>query len=80
LSPVSRRPSKNCRHGTVRWWSFPWVSCGDGDFNYDFSVSFRNEDQKSGGATYNYGPKQGSMTDLPEMSAFVKGDDGAIWA
>jgi predicted dithiol-disulfide oxidoreductase (DUF899 family) len=50
LVTVCRRPWKNCRHGTVRWWSYPWVSSGDGDFNLDFSVSFRNEDQKSGGS------------------------------
>jgi predicted dithiol-disulfide oxidoreductase (DUF899 family) len=60
-------------------WTFPWVLSGDSDFNYDFSVSFRNEDQKSGAATCNYGAKQGLMTDLPGMSAFVKGDDAAIY-
>ncbi len=60
-------------------WSFPWVSSGDSDFNYDFSVSFRDEDLKSGTATYNYQPKQGSMKDLPGISAFVKGDHGAVY-
>ena len=34
-------------------WGFPWVSSGDGDFNYDFSISFRDGDLKSGNATYN---------------------------
>jgi predicted dithiol-disulfide oxidoreductase (DUF899 family) len=60
-------------------WTFPWVSSGESDFNYDFSVSFRNEDLKSGTATYNYEPKQGSMTELPGISAFVKDDDGAVY-
>jgi predicted dithiol-disulfide oxidoreductase (DUF899 family) len=46
-------------------WRFPWVSSGDGDFNYDFAVSFRDEDLEAGTATYNYVPKQGSMKDLP---------------
>ncbi len=59
-------------------WTFPWVSSGDSDFNYDFSVSFRDEDLKAGTATYNYAPKHGPMTDLPGLSAFVKGDDGAV--
>jgi predicted dithiol-disulfide oxidoreductase (DUF899 family) len=57
-------------------WSFPRVSSGDGDFNYDFSVSFRDGDSEN--AAYNYGPKHGSMTDLPGISAFVKGDDGGV--
>ena len=35
-------------------WTFPWVSSGDTDFNYDFAVSFRDEDMKAGTATYNY--------------------------
>ena len=58
-------------------WSFPWVSSGDGDFNYDFAVSFRDEDLASGAATYNYAAKQGPMKDLPGV--FVKGDDGAVY-
>ena len=60
-------------------WSFPWLSSGDGDFNYDFSVSFRDEDVKSGAATYNYRQMQGPMADLPGISAFVKGDDGGVF-
>jgi predicted dithiol-disulfide oxidoreductase (DUF899 family) len=59
-------------------WTFPWVSSGDGDFNYDFSVSFRDEDVESGSATYNYEAKQGSMTDLPGISAFIKDDEGRV--
>ena len=60
-------------------WSFPWISSGDGGFNYDFAVSFRDEDLASGAATYNYAAKQGPMKDLPGVSAFVKGDDGAVY-
>jgi predicted dithiol-disulfide oxidoreductase (DUF899 family) len=56
-------------------WTFPWVSSGDGDFNYDFAVSFHGDEAE----TYNYRPKQGQMTDLPGISAFVKGDDGAVY-
>src|SRR6516164_7574701 len=38
-------------------WTFPWVSSGDSDFNYDFAVSFRDGDLREGTATYNYAPK-----------------------
>jgi predicted dithiol-disulfide oxidoreductase (DUF899 family) len=77
---VSRAPLEKLKARKRQMgWSFPWVSSDDGDFNYDFAVSFRDEDTKSGAATYNYRPKQGSMTDLPGLSAFVKGDDGGVY-
>ena len=60
-------------------WTFPWVSSGDGDFNYDFHVSFRDESPEAGAATYNYEPKNGPMTDLPGVSAFVKDERGAVF-
>jgi predicted dithiol-disulfide oxidoreductase (DUF899 family) len=79
LVAVSRAPlaKLEARKRKMRW-SFPWVSAGDGDFNYDFAVSFRDEDLAAGTATYNYAAKQGSMTDLPGISAFVKAD-GAVF-
>ena len=58
-------------------WTFPWAPPGDGDFNYDFAVSFREADMAAGTAAYTYAPKQGPMTDLPGVSAFVR-DDGAV--
>jgi predicted dithiol-disulfide oxidoreductase (DUF899 family) len=72
---VSRAPlvKLEARKRTMGW-TFPWVSSGDGDFNYDFSVSFRDEGLASIAATYNYAPKQGSMKDLPGVSAFVMAD------
>lgn len=35
-------------------WSFPWASSGDSDFNFDFNVSFSEEQQRNGGIEYNY--------------------------
>jgi predicted dithiol-disulfide oxidoreductase (DUF899 family) len=35
-------------------WAFPWVSSLDSDFNYDFDVSVREEDQRSGEVEYNF--------------------------
>lgn len=34
-------------------WSFPWASSSDSEFNFDFSVSI-TEDQQRAGAEYNY--------------------------
>ena len=80
LVAVSRAPLEKLRARKQQMgWAFPWVSSGDGDFNYDFSVSFRDEDLKSRTATYNYGQKQGSMTDLPGISTFVRDDDECVY-
>src|SRR5215216_4959038 len=38
-------------------WSFPWASSSGSDFNYDFSVSFTEEQQRDGAGTYNYRPR-----------------------
>jgi predicted dithiol-disulfide oxidoreductase (DUF899 family) len=35
-------------------WSFPWASSNGSDFNYDFDVSFTEEQQRSGAVEYNY--------------------------
>jgi predicted dithiol-disulfide oxidoreductase (DUF899 family) len=35
-------------------WTFPWASAHGGDFNFDFNVSFTEEQQREGGIEYNY--------------------------
>ena len=35
-------------------WTFPWASSDGGDFNFDFNVSITEEQQRGGGAEYNY--------------------------
>jgi predicted dithiol-disulfide oxidoreductase (DUF899 family) len=35
-------------------WTFPWASSFGGDFNFDFGVSFTEEQQRAGGASYNF--------------------------
>lgn len=61
-------------------WTFRWVSSGDTDFNYDFGVSFREEDRAAGRATYNYGltPIRTSP-DMFGVSLFARDDAGAIF-
>jgi predicted dithiol-disulfide oxidoreductase (DUF899 family) len=60
-------------------WDFKWVSSGKTDFNYDYNVSFMPEDLAKGTVTYNYGPRQTSMSDLPGISVFFKDRDGALY-
>ena len=72
-APIEKLEARKRKMG----WTFRWVSSGGTDFSYDFAVSFR--EGEADGATYNYRPKQGAMTDLPGSSAFVKGGDGAVY-
>jgi predicted dithiol-disulfide oxidoreductase (DUF899 family) len=44
-------------------WTFPWASSLGGDFNLDFSVQITPEQQRSGGAEYNYRREQAMAAD-----------------
>ena len=55
LSAVSRAPFAKLQAYEQRMgWSFPWASSLDGDFNFDFDVSFTEEQQREGAIEYNY--------------------------
>jgi predicted dithiol-disulfide oxidoreductase (DUF899 family) len=60
-------------------WSFPWVSSGDGEFNYDFQASFHPAEVAAGKAIYNYRPLSMERTDMPGISVFLKDKDGTIY-
>jgi len=54
LSAVSRAPLAKLQAYKRRMeWTFPWVSSLGGDFNFDFNVSFTEEQQREG-IEYNY--------------------------
>jgi len=75
-APIGRIEAVKERLG----WSFPWVSSGDGDFNFDFGVSFRPEDRRAGRALYNYG--RTVIEESPDMfgvSVFVRDENGDIF-
>jgi predicted dithiol-disulfide oxidoreductase (DUF899 family) len=77
---VSRAPLAKLQAFAKRLgWSFTWVSSGGCDFNYDYRVSFTPEERAQGTGTYNYGPRQTSMSDLPGISVFFKDKDGAVY-
>lgn len=61
-------------------WSFPWVSSGSGDFNFDFGVSFTSEDRTAGRALYNYGKTViETSSDMFGVSIFVKDETDALF-
>ena len=55
LWAVSRAPLAKLQAYKQRMgWSFPWASSFGSDFNYDFQVSFTEEQQRSGVVEYNF--------------------------
>src|SRR5246500_923821 len=55
LSAVSRAPLLKLQAFKQRMgWTFPWASSLNGEFNFDFNVSITEEQQRKGGAEYNY--------------------------
>jgi predicted dithiol-disulfide oxidoreductase (DUF899 family) len=77
---VSRAPlAKLKAYATRLGWTFPWVSSGNGDFSYDFNVSFRQDGNGPQQVRYNFTPTKSAMTDLPGISVFYRDADGAIY-
>ncbi|HVO00864.1 MAG TPA: thioredoxin family protein [Candidatus Cybelea sp.] len=60
-------------------WSFKWVSSDDGDFNYDFGVSFTPAQRAKGELAYNYATLKMQMSDLPGISVFAKDAAGQVY-
>jgi predicted dithiol-disulfide oxidoreductase (DUF899 family) len=55
LMAVSRAPLAKLQAFKQRMgWTFPWASSHGGEFNFDFNVSVTEEQQRKGGAEYNY--------------------------
>jgi predicted dithiol-disulfide oxidoreductase (DUF899 family) len=55
LSAVSRAPLAKLQAYKRRMeWTFPWASSHGSDFNFDFNVSFTEEQQRKGAIEYNY--------------------------
>jgi predicted dithiol-disulfide oxidoreductase (DUF899 family) len=81
FAAVSRAPVDQIEAVKSRMqWDFPWVSSGDGTFNYDFHVSFSEDDRRDGTASYNYGLTTIQRSpDMFGVSIFAKADDGQIF-
>jgi predicted dithiol-disulfide oxidoreductase (DUF899 family) len=55
LAAVSRAPLAKLQAYKQRMgWGFPWASSFGSDFNYDFQVTFTEEQQQSGVVEYNF--------------------------
>jgi predicted dithiol-disulfide oxidoreductase (DUF899 family) len=60
-------------------WHFPWVSSHGSDFNFDYQVSFKKDDQVNGKATYNYATGGFPQEEAPGLSVFCREKNGEIF-
>ena len=80
FAAVSRAPYEKIAAFKRRMgWTFPWVSSFGNDFNYDYHVSFREDELKRGEAFYNYRTIDPGIDELPGQSVFYRDDDGTIY-
>jgi predicted dithiol-disulfide oxidoreductase (DUF899 family) len=55
-------------------WSFPWLSSAGTDFNFDYHVSFTEDELQGGRAEYNYSKEEwgSGFSEAPGISVFMK--------
>src|ERR1700736_5848132 len=86
LSAISRAPLAKVQAYKRRMgWTFPWASSLGSDFNFDFNVSFTEEQQREGLVEYNYerGGHAMDATQVPEpvaQNAAMTGTDAATYS
>ena len=72
LSAVSRAPLAKLLGFRERMgWTFPWASSADGQFNFDFNVSFTEAEQKAGTIEYNYARGAHAMDEIVAPNPIV---------
>jgi predicted dithiol-disulfide oxidoreductase (DUF899 family) len=80
LIAVSRAPLDKLTAFKRRMgWTFDWVSSAACDFNYDYAVSFTQDQIKSGGKVYNFGTSGFGIEEAPGISVFYRDADGSIF-
>ncbi len=60
-------------------WTFKWVSSGDGDFNFDYGVSFTEEELANEKARYNFTIQNPSLSEREGVSVFYKDTSGEVF-
>jgi predicted dithiol-disulfide oxidoreductase (DUF899 family) len=77
---VSRAPLPEIEAYKKRMgWRFKWVSSYGSDFNYDYHVSFTQEDLAKGKVYYNYEMTEAAIEELPGLSVFIKDESGDVF-
>jgi predicted dithiol-disulfide oxidoreductase (DUF899 family) len=82
LVAVSRAPlAKIEAYKNRMGWKFPWISSFGSQFNYDYGVSFSEDDLAKGSVAYNFTEigRNKAHDELPGLSAFAKDESGDIF-
>jgi predicted dithiol-disulfide oxidoreductase (DUF899 family) len=80
LVTVSRAPLTEIQAFQQRMgWHFKWVSSHHTDFNYDYHVSFRQEEIATGKVEYNYAETDFLSEEMSGLSVFFKDESGDIF-
>ena len=80
LVAVSRAPLDKLQAFASRMdWHFPWYSSQGSDFNYDFKVSFTDEEIASGQVHYNFRDTEFTPQEAPGLSVFFRDQDDQIY-
>ena len=74
-APLSQIQSYQKRMG----WRFKWLSSRGNDFNFDYDVSFTEEEEKKGKVYYNYATQEFISDELPGLSVFYKDENGDVF-
>jgi predicted dithiol-disulfide oxidoreductase (DUF899 family) len=76
LTAVSRAPLAKLQAYRRRMgWTFPWASSFGDDFNFDFAVGITEQQQREGGAEYNYRSEPASPAERA-----LEGQQTAEWS
>ena len=77
---VSRAPySKMASYQKRMGWDFNWLSSYDTDFNYDYHVSFTQEELAKNEVYYNYIAQASPSPELQGVSVFFKDSSGRVF-
>lgn len=77
LVVVSRAPLAKLQAFAGRaGWRFPWYSSEGSDFNYDFRVSFSEEQIATGTVNYNFRDNSFTPQEAPGLSVFYRDEEG----
>jgi predicted dithiol-disulfide oxidoreductase (DUF899 family) len=80
FAAVSRGPFEKLKGFKDRMgWDFTMVSSYDSDFNFDYHVSFTDEEMASDKVYYNYGLQKFPGNEAPGVSVFFKDEAGDIY-
>jgi predicted dithiol-disulfide oxidoreductase (DUF899 family) len=77
---ISRAPySEIAAYHERMGWAFKWVSSFGSDFNFDYHVSFTEEEKKANRSFYNFAEGPYFHDELPGYSVFYKDEAGDIF-